>query len=193
LLSVYDKTGIAELAGALHELGIELLSSGGTAKAIAAAGLPVRDVADYTGSPPMLGHRVVTLHPKVHGGLLAVRDDPEHQHDAEAHGIEMIDMLVANLYPFEETVADPNVTLEEAIEKIDIGGPAMVRAAAKNHRYVAVLVNPERYGPVLDELRRNEGCLSQRTRQSLALEAFQHTARYDAAICEFLAGRFGEG
>jgi phosphoribosylaminoimidazolecarboxamide formyltransferase/IMP cyclohydrolase len=172
LLSAYDKTGIVELAQGLVELGWQLVSSGGTAKAIAAAGLPVADVADVTGSPIMLGHRVVTLHPKVHGGILANLDDDSHRADLEAHGIEPFGLVAVNLYPFSS---------EPGIELIDIGGPAMVRGAAKNHAHVGVLVDPADYPTVLDELRTN-GSLTAATRRSLARKAFAHTAAYDAAI-----------
>lgn len=172
LLSVFNKSGIVELAAGLHALDWELISSGGTAKVISEAGIPVTDVADYTGSPIMLGHRVVTLHPKIHGGILADRDDPEHREDLKTHKIETIDLVVGNLYPFQ---ADPS------IETIDIGGPTMVRAAAKNHQHVGVVVDPNDYDIVLAELQ-NAGSLSSGTRQSLARKAFAHTAAYDAAI-----------
>ncbi|MCB1250042.1 MAG: bifunctional phosphoribosylaminoimidazolecarboxamide formyltransferase/IMP cyclohydrolase PurH, partial [Acidimicrobiales bacterium] len=170
LLSVYDKTGIAELAAELHALGVRLLSSGGTAKVIAEAGIPVTDVADVTGVPAILGHRVVTLHPKVHGGLLADRDDPAHLADMETYGIEGIDLVVVNLYPFS---SDPS------IELIDIGGPAMVRASAKNHAHVAVVTDPADYPTVLAELRA-DGAVSAGTRRALARKAFATTAAYDA-------------
>ncbi|MEZ5134058.1 MAG: bifunctional phosphoribosylaminoimidazolecarboxamide formyltransferase/IMP cyclohydrolase [Acidimicrobiales bacterium] len=172
LLSVYDKTGIAELAAELHALGVRLLSSGGTAKVIAEAGIPVTDVADVTGVPAILGHRVVTLHPKVHGGLLADRDDPAHLADMETYGIEGIDLVVVNLYPFS---SDPS------IELIDIGGPAMVRASAKNHAHVAVVTDPADYPTVLAELRA-DGAVSAGTRRALARKAFATTAAYDAQI-----------
>ena len=172
LLSVFNKSGIVELAEGLHALDWQLISSGGTAKVISEAGIPVTDVADYTGSPIMLGHRVVTLHPKIHGGILADRDDPEHREDLKTHKIETIDLVVGNLYPFQ---ADPS------IETIDIGGPTMVRAAAKNHQHVGVVVDPNDYDIVLAELQ-NAGSLSSGTRQSLARKAFAHTAAYDAAI-----------
>ena len=172
LLSVFNKSGIVEFAAGLHALDWELISSGGTAKVISDAGIPVTDVADYTGSPNMLGHRVVTLHPKIHGGILADRDDPEHRQDLETHNIETIDLVVGNLYPFQ---ADPS------IETIDIGGPTMVRAAAKNHHHVGVVVDPNDYDIVLAELQ-NAGSLSSGTRKSLARKAFAHTAAYDAAI-----------
>ncbi len=175
LLSVYDKTGVVELAKGLHELGWDLISSGGTAEVVADAGIPVVDVADYTGSPIMLGHRVVTLHPRIHGGILADRDDPEHRQDLATHGIEPIDLVVANLYPF---AADPSV------EMIDIGGPTMVRAAAKNHAFVGVVIDPEDYELVLGELA--AGGLTSVTRRALARKAFAHTAAYDAAIVSWL-------
>jgi phosphoribosylaminoimidazolecarboxamide formyltransferase/IMP cyclohydrolase len=182
LLSVYDKTGVVELATALHELGWELLSSGGTAKAIGEAGVPVTDVAELTGFPAILGHRVVTLHPKVHGGLLADRNDPSHLADMETYGIEGIDLVVANLYPFS---SDPS------IELIDIGGPAMVRASAKNHEHVGVVTDPSEYDAILAELRA-DGALSPATRQRLALAAFRTTAAYDAEIVAWLSGRGAE-
>ena len=178
LLSVYDKTGVVDLARALHELGWELVSSRSTAAALSDAGIPVTDTADITGFPPILGHRVVTLHPKIHGGLLADPDDPEHRADMDEYGIEPIDLVVSNLYPFG---SDPS------IELIDIGGPAMVRAAAKNHAHVAVVVDPADYEPVLDEIRAS-GALSAETRQRLARKAFATTAAYDAAVVEWLDG-----
>ncbi|MDX2382247.1 MAG: bifunctional phosphoribosylaminoimidazolecarboxamide formyltransferase/IMP cyclohydrolase [Acidimicrobiia bacterium] len=172
LLSVYDKSGIAELASGLHELGWSLVSSGGTARAVADAGIPVADVADITGVPAILGHRVVTLHPKVHGGILADPTDAEHRADLDAYGITPIGLVVGNLYPFS---SDPGIDL------IDIGGPAMVRAAAKNHAHVGVVVDPADYEPLLAELR-TAGSLSAATRRRLARAAFAHTAAYDAAI-----------
>jgi phosphoribosylaminoimidazolecarboxamide formyltransferase/IMP cyclohydrolase len=172
LLSVYDKTGIVEFARELYSLGWQLLSSGGTAKALADAGIPVTDVATVTGYPAILGHRVVTLHPAVHGGLLADIDDPSHRADLAEHGIEPIALAVVNLYPFDS---------KPSIDLIDVGGPAMVRAAAKNHRHVAVVTEPAQYADVLNELRR-DGAISPATRQALAAQAFAHTARYDAEI-----------
>ena len=172
---MFDKTGVVDLARGLVELGWELISSGGTARVIGEAGLPVTDVADHTGSPIMLGHRVVTLHPRIHGGILADRDDPEHRDDLERHGIDPIDLVVVNLYPFRA---------EPGIEMIDIGGPTMVRAAAKNHAHVGVVVDPD-YGAVLDELQA-AGALSTATRRRLARAAFAHTAAYDAAIVGWL-------
>ena len=178
LLSVYDKAGVADLAKGLHELGWRLLSSGGTARTIADAGLPVTDVADLTGYPAILGHRVVTLHPVVHGGLLADLSDPEHRRDLATHGIEPIDLLVAGLYPFES---------EPSVELIDVGGPAMIRAAAKNHARVGVVTGRADYDTVLDELRA-DGALSAATRRRLARAAFATTSAYDAAIVDWLAG-----
>jgi phosphoribosylaminoimidazolecarboxamide formyltransferase / IMP cyclohydrolase len=178
LLSVYDKAGVVDLAAGLADLGWELVSSGGTAGAIASAGIAVTDVAELTGYPAMLGHRVVTLHPLVHGGILADRDDPAHRADVEAYGIPLVDLVVANLYPFG---SDPSVEL------IDIGGPAMVRAAAKNHAHVGVVVDPGDYAAVLAELR-SQGDLSATTRRRLARAAFSHTAGYDAAIVAWLDG-----
>jgi phosphoribosylaminoimidazolecarboxamide formyltransferase/IMP cyclohydrolase len=172
LLSVYDKTGIGDLAQSLHQLGWTIVSSGGTAKVVAERGIPVTDVADLTGVPAILDHRVVTLHPKVHGGLLADPNKPEHVADMEAYGIEPIALVVVNLYPF---------TSQPGIELIDIGGPAMVRASAKNHAHVAVVVDPSDYQPVLDEIAEH-GELSIETRRRLARDAFAHTAAYDAAI-----------
>ncbi|MEZ5245941.1 MAG: bifunctional phosphoribosylaminoimidazolecarboxamide formyltransferase/IMP cyclohydrolase [Acidimicrobiales bacterium] len=176
LLSVFDKAGITDLAAGLVELGWELISSGGTAKVIAEAGLPVTDVADHTGSPIMLGHRVVTLHPRIHGGILADRDDPEHRADLEANDIDPIDLVVVNLYPFRD---------EPGIEMIDIGGPTMVRAAAKNHAHVGIAVDPADYDGILAELRA-DGWLSAATRRRLARAAFAHTAAYDAAIVTWI-------
>jgi phosphoribosylaminoimidazolecarboxamide formyltransferase/IMP cyclohydrolase len=172
LLSAYDKTGVVELGAALVELGWELVSSGGTAKVLAEAGLPVIPSEQVTGFGEMLGHRVVTLHPMIHGGILADRDDPSHVADMETHGVVPIDLVAVNLYPFRS---------EPSIELIDIGGPAMVRAAAKNHQYVTVLVDPADYGPVLEELR-TDGEVSATTRRRLARDAFAHTAAYDSAI-----------
>lgn len=176
LISVWDKAGVVDLARELRDMGWELLASGGTARAIATAGVAVVDVADYTGSPSICGHRVVTLHPRVHGGILADRDDPEHRADLAANLIDPIDLVVCNLYPFGS---------EPDIEMIDIGGPAMLRAAAKNHAHVAVVVDPADYPVVLAELR-SQGCVSEQTRRRLARFAFAHTAGYDAAIVEWL-------
>lgn len=187
LISVFDKQGVAEFAAALAQHGVQILSSGGTAKVIAEAGVDVTDVKDFTGYPAMLGHRVVTLHPKVHGGILALRDEPEHQQDMQTHQIEPIDLVCVGLYPFEQVVAQEGVTLEQAVEMIDIGGPAMLRAAAKNHRYVSVVTSRDQYTPILDEMRANGGRVSAEMRSRLALAAFSLSAHYDSAISRYLA------
>jgi len=186
LLSVSDKTGIVEFAQALHALGIKLISTGGTAKLLADARLPVTEVAEVTAFPEMLDGRVKTLHPKVHGGLLARRDVPEHMAALKAHGIDTIDLLVVNLYPFEATVAKPGCTLEDAIENIDIGGPAMVRSAAKNWKDVGVLTDASQYPAVLSELKA-KGKLSDKLRFALSVAAFNRIANYDAAISNYLS------
>jgi phosphoribosylaminoimidazolecarboxamide formyltransferase/IMP cyclohydrolase len=178
---VYDKTGVVEFAQSLSDLGWSLISSGGTARAIADAGIQVTDVADVTGVPAILGHRVVTLHPKVHGGILADPTDAEHVADMNEYGITPFDLVVGNLYPFGQSPDDFEHGSGGAVEMIDIGGPAMVRAAAKNHAHVAVVVDPKNYDPVIDELRA-DGALSETTRRRLARAAFAHTAAYDAAI-----------
>jgi phosphoribosylaminoimidazolecarboxamide formyltransferase/IMP cyclohydrolase len=191
LLSVSDKSGLVELARALAGHGIELVSTGGTAKALADAGLKVRDVADLTGFPEMMDGRLKTLHPKVHGGLLAVRDDREHVAAMQAHGIGAIDLLVVNLYPFEATVQG-GADFARCIENIDIGGPAMIRAAAKNHADVTVVVDPQDYVPLLDELKAHGGATTPALRQRLAAKAYARTAAYDAAISNWFAGQIGE-
>jgi phosphoribosylaminoimidazolecarboxamide formyltransferase/IMP cyclohydrolase len=191
LISVSDKTGIVELAQALHALGIRLISTGGTAKLLADQGLPVTEVAQVTEFPEMLDGRVKTLHPKVHGGLLARRELPEHMAALKAHGIDTIDLLVVNLYPFEATVARPGCTLEDAIENIDIGGPAMVRSAAKNWKDVGVLTDASQYPQVLQELK-TDGKLSDKTRFALSVAAFNRISNYDAAISDYLSS-FQEG
>ena len=182
LISVSDKTGILELASGLVSLEVELLSTGGTAKLLREKGLKVRDVSDLTGFPEMLDGRVKTLHPKVHGGLLAIRSNPQHQAQVKEHGIEFIDMVIVNLYPFEKTAMKPGVTLEELIENIDIGGPSMLRSAAKNFEDVTVLVDAADYPQVLEELQSNGGNVSRETRARLARKAFATTAAYDSAI-----------
>jgi phosphoribosylaminoimidazolecarboxamide formyltransferase/IMP cyclohydrolase len=189
MLTVYDKSGLPELAKDLVDLGVALVSSGGTAQALRDAGFPVTSVEEVTGFPEMLGGRVKTLHPRIHGGILADRRKPDHERQLAEHGIEPFDLVVVNLYPFRETVAS-GAGHDEVIEKIDIGGPAMVRAAAKNFESVGVVVRPERYGEVLEELRR-EGGLSRETRRALASEAFAHTAAYDAAVAGWFASRDG--
>jgi len=187
LLSVSDKTGLVEFARSLAARGIELVSTGGTAKAIAAAGLKVADVSDLTGFPEMMDGRVKTLHPKVHGGLLAIRDNAEHKEAMKTHGISPIDLLVVNLYPFEATV-DKGGDFADCIENIDIGGPAMIRAAAKNHDDVTVVVDAQDYHAVLDELATNDGSTTRTLRRRLAAKAYARTAAYDAAISNWFAG-----
>ena len=187
LVSVHDKTGVVEFARSLAALGIEILSTGGTATLLRKSGVPVRDVSDVTGFPEMLDGRVKTLHPKIHGGILARRDAAADVDALEKHGILPIDLVVVALYPFEATVARSSVTLAEALEQIDVGGPAMVRAAAKNHASVGVVTDPSQYPRVLDELRANGGALSEATRARLAQEAFRRTAEYDAAIASYLS------
>lgn len=194
LLSVSDKTGLIEFARALQRLDIELVSTGGTARALREAGLRVRDVSELTGFPEMLDGRVKTLHPHIHGALLARREREDHLQTLARYGIELIDMVVINLYPFEQTIARPAVTDEEAIEQIDIGGPAMIRSAAKNWESVAVVTSPELYAKIAEELERNDGALSRATRLGLAQRAFTLTSRYDQAIATYLATKVdGEG
>lgn len=185
LISVSNKEGILDFARELAMLGIEILSTGGTAKLLRDGGVPVKDVSEFTGFPEMLDGRVKTLHPKVHGGLLGIRSNPEHVRQMKEHGIEPIDLVVVNLYPFEQTVAKPGVSFEEAIENIDIGGPTMLRSAAKNHRDVAVVVSPRDYARVLDEIKKT-GEVSAKTRFDLCRTVFLHTARYDSAISAWL-------
>ncbi|MBC6434398.1 bifunctional phosphoribosylaminoimidazolecarboxamide formyltransferase/IMP cyclohydrolase [Nostoc sp. HG1] len=189
LLSVSNKTGLIDLARSLvEEFDFDLISSGGTAQALKDAGLPVTKVADYTGSPEILGGRVKTLHPRIHGGILARRDVPEDITDLENNQIRPIDLVVVNLYPFEETIAKPGVTLSQAVEQIDIGGPAMLRASSKNFAHLAVLCDPAQYDEYLQELRQNNGEASLEFRQKAALKGFSHTASYDQAIASYLAG-----
>jgi phosphoribosylaminoimidazolecarboxamide formyltransferase / IMP cyclohydrolase len=188
LLSVSDKTGIVEFATALQrEFGVELISTGGTAKALREAGLTVRDISEVTGFPEMMDGRVKTLHPKVHGGFLALRDNPEHLAAMQQHGIEPIDLICVNLYPFEQTVAKPDCSFAEAIENIDIGGPAMIRSAAKNHRSIVVVTDAVQYEKVLKHMRANGGNTPYRFRLDLAMWAYARTAQYDAAIYPYLA------
>lgn len=190
LLSVSDKTGLVELATRLvNDFEFEIVSSGGTAKAIAAAGLPVTKVSDYTGSPEILGGRVKTLHPRIHGGILGRPGLPSDQADMEANDVRAFDLVVVNLYPFEQTIAQPDVTLPDAIEQIDIGGPTLLRAAAKNHAYVTVLCSPSQYDPYLAELGDNQGTLSPTFRMACARQAFWHTAGYDQAIAQYLTAQ----
>jgi phosphoribosylaminoimidazolecarboxamide formyltransferase / IMP cyclohydrolase len=193
LLSVSDKTGLIDFARQLVEkFDFEIVSSGGTAQALKAEGIPVMKVAEYTGAPEILGGRVKTLHPKIHGGILARRDVPADLTDLEQQGIRPIDLVVVNLYPFAATIAKPGVSLAAAIENIDIGGPAMLRASAKNYAHLTVLSNPDRYHDYLAELTQNNGQASIEFRQARALETFQHTATYDAAISAYLAEQAGE-
>jgi len=191
LLSVSDKTGLVAFAQGLARFGVALISTGGTAKALRDAGLDVADVSEVTGSPEMMDGRVKTLHPRIHGGLLALRDDPAHAEAMLAHGIEGIDLLVSNLYPFEATVAK-GAAFAETIENIDIGGPAMTRSAAKNHDWVTVVVDPEDYAAVLAEMDANKGATSLVLRRKLAQTAFARTAAYDAAVSNWLAGEIGQ-
>ncbi len=184
LISVSNKTGCVEFARALHELGFEIISTGGTFRTIKEGGVPVRYVTEITGFPEILDGRVKTLNPYIHGGILA-RRTPEHLAQLQEHKIGLIDLVVVNLYPFKETIAKPGVTLEDAIENIDIGGPTMVRAAAKNHESVTIIVNPEKYSEVISELKAN-GQVSAETRLKLAAEAFTHTADYDSYISTYL-------
>jgi phosphoribosylaminoimidazolecarboxamide formyltransferase/IMP cyclohydrolase len=189
VISLSDKTGITDFARDLQSFGVEILSTGGTAKTLRESGLTILDVSEYTGFPEMLDGRVKTLHPKIHGGLLGIRDNPEHAQKMKDHGIREIDMVVVNLYPFEATVAKPSCTLEDAIENIDIGGPSMLRAAAKNYPYVTVIVDPSDYKTVLDEMKETNGSVSRETNFRLAKKVFQLTARYDKAIAEYLGNR----
>ena len=191
LISMYDKTGVEQFAKALSGMGVEIISSGGTARVIEAAGVPVRRVEEWTGFPEMLGHRVVTLHPKVHGAILALRDDPAHQADIEKYGLELLDLVCVSLYPFEQAVAKEGCTLADAVEMIDIGGPCMVRAAAKNHKFVAVVTNTGQYERVLAEMKANDGAVTQELRSELAREAFALTAHYDTAISHYLCAEAG--
>jgi phosphoribosylaminoimidazolecarboxamide formyltransferase/IMP cyclohydrolase len=193
LLSVSDKAGIVDLARALLKHGVEILSTGGTAQLLKLNGVVVTEVGDYTGFPEMMEGRVKTLHPKVHGGILARRDRPDHLEAMKAHGIPPIDMVVVNLYPFAQTVARPGCTLEEAIENIDIGGPAMVRAAAKNHEFVAIVTDPADYPAIVQKLQSAGGTLEFRDRYELAAKAFSHTAEYDGMISNWLTARDANG
>jgi len=192
LISVSDKTGLAEFAARLKALDIDILSTGGTARLLKDSGIEVMDVSEYTGFPEILDGRVKTLHPKVHGGLLALRDKMEHRKEMDRHGIRAIDMVVVNLYPFEHTVSRPGVELAEAIENIDIGGPTMIRSAAKNYTHVAVVTRPSQYDAIAKELEQGNGSLSEKTHFRLAVEAFGHTARYDRAIVNYLRGLAAE-
>jgi phosphoribosylaminoimidazolecarboxamide formyltransferase/IMP cyclohydrolase len=186
LISVSDKTGIVDFARELSAMGVEILSTGGTAKTLRDAGVPVIEVSDYTGFPEMLDGRLKTLHPKIHGGLLSRRSNPKDMEDIKKHGISTIDLVVVNLYPFEKTISKPDVTFEEAIENIDIGGPAMLRASSKNFADVAVVVDPADYSVVLQEMKKSGGEISRDTKLNFANKVFAHTARYDTLIANYL-------
>jgi phosphoribosylaminoimidazolecarboxamide formyltransferase/IMP cyclohydrolase len=186
ILSVSNKKGIVEFAKELNSMGIEILSTGGTAKTLRDAGISVKDVSEYTGFPEMLDGRLKTLHPRIHGGLLSRRGNPKDMEEIRKHGIDTIEMVVVNLYPFEETVSKKGVSFTEAIENIDIGGPAMLRSASKNFQDVAVIVDPSDYEKVLEEMKSLNGDLSYATRLELAKKVFRHTSRYDAIIAAYL-------
>jgi len=188
LISVSDKRGIIDFAKGLHKFGVEIISTGGTAKSLQEAGVPVTKVSEVTGFPEILDGRVKTLHPKVHGALLAIRDSESHMKQLQEHEITPIDLVAVNLYPFAQTIAREGVTLEEAVEQIDIGGPSMIRSSAKNFEGVTVVVEPERYDEILAEMRANDGGVSRETRKDLAKDAFKHTAAYDETIYEYLEG-----
>jgi len=187
IISVSNKKGVVEFAKELKAMGVEILSTGGTAKTLKDAGIIVKEVSEYTGSPEMLDGRVKTLHPKIHGGLLCRRDNPKDMDEVKKYGISIIDMVVVNLYPFEETISKPNVTFEDAIENIDIGGPTMLRSASKNFKDVVVVVDPADYEAVINEMKNNNGDISYKTRLKLATKVFQHTSRYDTLIAEYLS------
>lgn len=186
IISVSDKKGIVDFAKELHEMGIEILSTGGTAKTLRDSGIPVKEVSEHTGSPEMLDGRVKTLHPRVHGGILSRRSNPKDMEEIKRYNIELIDMVVVNLYPFESTISKQNVTFEEAIENIDIGGPAMLRSASKNFQDVAVIIDPGDYQKIIDEMKAMDGDLSYATRINLARKVFRHTSRYDGLIADYL-------
>ncbi len=186
LMSVTDKTGLADFAKGLKAYNVHMLSTGGTAKLLRENGVDITEVSDFTGFPEMLDGRVKTLHPKIHGGILGMRDNPAHVQTMFEHGIEPIDMVVVNLYAFAKTVAQPDCTLEDAIENIDIGGPTLIRAAAKNNRHVAVVTDPSDYPVILDEMKRNDGKITTETSLRLACKAFCLTHAYDGNICDYL-------
>lgn len=186
IISVSNKDGIIEFAKELNSMGIEILSTGGTAKTLREAGLPVKEVSEHTGSPEMLDGRVKTLHPRIHGGLLSRRDNPKDMDEIRKYGIDTIDMVVVNLYPFEETISKQGVSFAEAIENIDIGGPAMLRSASKNFKDVAVIVDPSDYEKIIRELKDQNGDLTYKTRLELAKKVFGHTSRYDGLIADYL-------
>jgi phosphoribosylaminoimidazolecarboxamide formyltransferase / IMP cyclohydrolase len=187
LISVTDKSGIIELGRTLAGFGVEILSTGGTARALADGGISIREVSDFTGFPEMLDGRVKTLHPKIHGGILGIRTRPQHAAAMSAHGIVPIDLVAVNLYAFEKTVSNPGCTLEDAVENIDIGGPTLLRAAAKNHPFVTVICDPADYGQVIKELNDSGGSVSEATNFRLATKVFRLTHEYDGAIARYLA------
>jgi len=186
IISVSNKKGIVEFAKELHAMGVEILSTGGTAKTLRDGGIPVKDVSEHTGFPEMLDGRVKTLHPKIHGGLLSRRNNPKDMEEIEKHGIVPIDMVVVNLYPFEETISKTDVTFEDAIENIDIGGPTMIRSAAKNFQDVAVVVDPSDYETVIKEMKELSGEVPYKRKLELAQKVFSHTSRYDTVIAGYL-------
>jgi phosphoribosylaminoimidazolecarboxamide formyltransferase/IMP cyclohydrolase len=186
IISVSNKDGVIEFAKELNSMGIEILSTGGTAKTLREAGLPVKEVSEHTGSPEMLDGRVKTLHPRIHGGLLSRRDNPKDMDEIRKYGIDTIDMVVVNLYPFEETISKQGVSFAEAIENIDIGGPAMLRSASKNFKDVAVIVDPADYEKIIKEMKNQSGDLTYKTRLELAKKVFGHTSRYDGLIADYL-------
>jgi phosphoribosylaminoimidazolecarboxamide formyltransferase/IMP cyclohydrolase len=187
IISLTDKSGIADFARSLSEFGVEILSTGGTARTLKEAGIKVKEISEYTGFPEIMDGRVKTLHPMVHGGLLGLRDNPEHQAVMQRLGIKPIDLVAVNLYRFEQTVSKPGVTMEEAVENIDIGGPSMLRSSAKNYRFVTVVVDPADYPLVLSEMAANGGETTLKTRLRLARKVFELTSSYDAAIARYLA------
>jgi len=192
IISVSNKNGIVGLAEALNSMGIEILSTGGTAKTLRDAGIPAKEVSEYTGFPEMLDGRLKTLHPRIHGGLLSRRGNKKDMEEIKKQGIDTIDMVVVNLYPFEETISKPGVTLADAIENIDIGGPAMLRSASKNFQDVAVIVDPSDYEKIVGEMKDLDGDLSYRTKLELAKKVFRHTSRYDTMIADYLTKVPGE-
>ncbi len=191
LISVSDKGGVVDFAKKLSEMGVKIISTGGTAKKLSDEGVAVIGIESVTGFPEMMNGRVKTLHPKIHGALLGLRDNPEHAEAMKEHNIEPIDLVCVNLYPFEQTIAKPNCTLEEAIENIDIGGPSMIRSASKNHKFVAVVTNPDQYDKIIDQMEQNKGAVSNELRSDLARIAFGLTSSYDSAIAKYLNGRGG--
>lgn len=186
IISVSDKKGVTEFAKELHAMGIEILSTGGTARTLRDAGIPVKEVSEHTASPEMLDGRVKTLHPRIHGGLLSRRDNAKDTEETKKYNIELIDMVVVNLYPFEEAISRPGVTFSDAIENVDIGGPAMLRSGSKNFQDVAVIVDPSDYEKIIQEMKSLNGDISYKTRLELAKKVFKHTSRYDGLIADYL-------